>query len=311
MKKLLILIFAFLTISTVSEAQSRKYVSQFSHLQGYFNPGLTGFEGSMVRGFVRNQWAGWEGAPKNYFISAELDFGQLKGADASELGRNALGVNFMSDSYGAFLENELIVSYATKVRVSSGAYLRLGAGVNFNSVRLDGNSLSVEEANDPIIGKYLGGFANMNMIDLNLGIALTHNNYYVSYAVQNVHEGRINGGDVFINEKARVGLFQGGYRKEVKENVGLVGNFMWRHQNSLPDNIEANVKAILMKKFWVGLGHRFNYANNFHLGFILDKVRFGYVYEMPKSRSYLLPNSTHEFMIAFSIFERENPALIW
>ena len=54
MKKLLILLIS-LGLSTSLFAQSRKYISQFSHLQGYYNPGLTGYEGSMLRGFVRNQ----------------------------------------------------------------------------------------------------------------------------------------------------------------------------------------------------------------------------------------------------------------
>ncbi|MDF2158551.1 type IX secretion system membrane protein PorP/SprF [Algoriphagus sp. CAU 1675] len=311
MKKLLILIFIVLALPFQSEAQSRKYVSQFSHLQGYFNPSLTGYEGSMARGFVRNQWAGWEGTPKNYFISAELDFAELNDLDASELGKNAVGVNVMTDSYGAFRETDLILSYATRVQVSSNAYLRVGAGLNFNSVRLDGNNLTTEQANDPIVNKYLGNFANMTMVDFNLGIALTHNNYYLSYAVQNVNEGRINGGDVFMDKKPRIGIFQGGYRKEISETLSVAGNLMWRSQNNLPDNVEINAKAILMEKFWAGLGHRFSYANNFQLGFILEKLRVGYVYEMPISKSYLLPNSTHEFMVAFTIFSRDNPAWIW
>jgi hypothetical protein len=70
-------------------------------MQHYFNPSLTGNEGSMVRGFLRNQWAGWEGAPKIFLLSAELDFGQLSGGlDPSLLGKNALGISMIQDSYG-------------------------------------------------------------------------------------------------------------------------------------------------------------------------------------------------------------------
>ena len=76
MKKITILLLAIL-LSIASYGQSRKYMSQFSHLQGYFNPALTAYEGSMVKGLVRNQWAGWEGAPKSYFVSAELDFANM------------------------------------------------------------------------------------------------------------------------------------------------------------------------------------------------------------------------------------------
>ena len=107
MKKLLLLSLGIL-LSVGTFAQSRKYMSQFSHLQGYLNPALTAYEGSMVKGLVRNQWAGWEGAPKMNFVSAELDFANLGGN--SDLGKNAIGVNLLSDEYGAFKETELILS---------------------------------------------------------------------------------------------------------------------------------------------------------------------------------------------------------
>jgi len=96
MKKITTLILALL-LSIASFAQSRKYMSQFSHLQGYLNPALTAYEGSMVKGLVRNQWAGWEGAPKMNFVSAELDFANLGGN--SDLGKNAVGVNLLSVCY--------------------------------------------------------------------------------------------------------------------------------------------------------------------------------------------------------------------
>ena len=59
----LVLVLIWGLIGTDSLAQNRKFVSQFSEFQSYFNPALTGYEGSVVRGFVRNQWGGIEGAP--------------------------------------------------------------------------------------------------------------------------------------------------------------------------------------------------------------------------------------------------------
>ena len=116
MKKLLLLLSLGILLSIASFAQSRKYMSQFSHMQGYFNPALTAYEGTMVKGLVRNQWAGWEGAPKMNFVSAELDLANLGGS--SDLGKNAIGVNLLSDEYGAFTESELILSYSTRIQVS-------------------------------------------------------------------------------------------------------------------------------------------------------------------------------------------------
>jgi type IX secretion system PorP/SprF family membrane protein len=306
MKKLLLLSLGIL-LSIASFGQSRKYMSQFSHMQGYFNPALTAYEGSMVKGLVRNQWAGWEGAPKMYFVSAELDFANLGGS--SELGKNAVGVNVLSDEYGAFKETELILSYATRIRVSEKAGLRMGAGVNINSVRLDGTRLTTEQANDPILAQYVGGFADMNIVDFNMGMSVTHPNYYVSYAVHNINQGSISSGDIFMDKKPRVGIAQAGYRNQFSENMTVITNAMWRTQADLPANVEFNLKFLFKDKFWVGGGHRVDYANNAQLGVLMGKLRVGYVYEWPMLQSYLLPNPTHEFMVSFRLFGGN--AAIW
>lgn len=292
-------------------AQSRKYISQFSQLQGYYNPALTAYEGSMVKGLVRNQWAGWEGTPKTLFVSAELDFADMGGS--GQLGKNAIGVNLLSDEYGAFRETELILSYSTRIRLSEQAGLRLGAGLNFNSIRLDGNSLTTEQGNDPIVMQYIGGFANMSVVDFNLGLALTHPNYYVSYGVHNVNKGSISRGDVFMDTKPMVNIVQAGFRNGLTENLMLIFNGMYRNQSDLPDNIELNMKFLFYDRFWLGAGHRVNYANNLQFGLVLDKFRLGYGYEIPILNSYLLPNATHELMLTFSVFgTREGDrALIW
>jgi type IX secretion system PorP/SprF family membrane protein len=268
---------------------------------------LTAYEGSMVKGLVRNQWAGWEGAPKTYFVSAELDFANLGGS--SDLGKNAVGVNLLNDEYGAFTESELILSYATRIQVSEKAGLRMGAGLNINSIRLDGTRLTTEQANDPTLAQYVGGFADMNVLDLNIGMSITHPNYYLSYGVNNVNQGSISSGDVFMDKKPRVGIAQAGYRNRFSENLTVIGNGMWRSQEDLPANVEFNLKFLFKDKFWVGGGHRVDYANNAQLGVLMGKLRFGYVYEWPMLQSYLLPNPTHEFMVSMRLFGGD--AAIW
>jgi len=310
MKKTFTLIMLF-CLSTALFGQSRKYVSQFSHLQGYYNPALTGYEGSMLRGFVRNQWAGWEGAPKTSFASAELDFGQLSGeASGDILGKNAAGVSILHDQYGAFAETEFVASYASRIQIGERSNLRLGAGVSYKNVRLDGNSLTTEQANDPIVGQYLGSFSNMEILDFNLGLALTHPSYYVSYAVQHVNQGAISSGDIFMGRLPLMGIFQAGYRSRLNENLSLATNFMYRSQSDLPDNLELNIKVVLMDKIWLGGGHRIDYANNFQLGILFDRIRIGYIYEMPMVRSYLIQHVTHEFMLSYALFG-DRKGMIW
>lgn len=313
----MLLLSAFILSVHEMQAQTRKFVSQFSQFQGYFNPALTGYEGSMVRGFVRNQWGGIEGAPKTYFLSAELDFGELSGeSDPGLLGKNAFSVNLLQDNYGAFRENEVTVNYAARVRLTERHNLRLGTGVSYQSVRLDGNALTAEEASDPTIGQYLGTFSNMNVIDFNIGMALTHANYYISYGIHRVNGGNIQNGDEFMDGYPAEQMIQAGFREALNEHVGVIANGFFRSRKDLPDVLELNLKVLMMDRLWLGVGHRLDYATNAQVGFLVGKLRLGYVYEFPMADSYLLPGGIHEFSLALNLFrsnERrtKDEVLIW
>jgi type IX secretion system PorP/SprF family membrane protein len=309
----------FLAMSGLTFGQSRKNISQFSHFQSYFNPGLTGYEGSTVRGFVRNQWSGFEGAPKTYFFSTEIDFGELSGEeDPTLMGKNAMSVNLLHDTYGAFRDNELMISYASRVRLTENHNLRLGVGVNYQSIRLDGNALNAEEQNDPTLSQYIGAFSNMQFLDANIGLALTHRQYYISYAVHRINGGKISSGDNFINGYPAEQFVQVGFREAVSPNLALITNAFYRSRKDLPDLVEVNIKALLMDKIWVGAGHRVDYASNLQAGILTSRLRLGYLYEFSTGKNYLLPGSTHEFTVVLNLFKdnvknkfAQNEVLIW
>ncbi|WP_143960806.1 PorP/SprF family type IX secretion system membrane protein [Litoribacter populi] len=298
----LFLIMCFVKENSI--AQSRKHISQFSFFQSYYNPGLTGYEGSTLRGFVRNQWGGFQGAPKTMFFSGEFDFAELAGNhNAALTGKNAASVNLLYDSYGAFNETELMLGYATRIRLSHEHNLRLGAGVNYMNVRLDGTALSTEQQSDETLVGYLGSFADMQILDFNIGIALTHENYYLSYGMHNVNRGRFSQGDNFMDGRPVSYIVQAGFRGKLSENIGLIGNAFFREQEGVPYNLEANAKALFMNKLWLGVGHRLNYAHNFQTGFVMQNLRLGYVYELPVNRSFMMGGTIHEFMVIFHLFE--------
>lgn len=302
---------------SVSFGQSRKYISNFSFFQSYYNPGLTGYEGSAMRGFVRNQWSGMEGAPKTMFFSTEIDFGEMSGiVDPALMGKNAMSVNLLFDSYGAFNETEVMVSYASRIRISETHNLRLGAGVNYTNVRLDGSALSTEQQSDQTLAGYLGSFADMQILDFNLGMALTHHNYYISYGLHNVNRGKFSTGDNFMDGKPMAHMIQAGIRGAISDNMALIGNGFYRQQEGQPDNIEFNAKALFVDRLWLGAGHRVTYANNFQAGFILPTLRVGYLYELPMQNSGMMSGNIHEFMVIFHLFRdndrrHRNEILIW
>lgn len=299
-------IFIVLLVAGISgplKAQTRKYFGQFNQLQSYFNPALTGYEGSVVKGLVRNQWTGFDNAPQTYFLSAELDPMELNSVnDASLLGNTAVGLHVLQDNFGPFRQNELLLTYGARVRITRTTNLRLGVAANYNHVRLDGNNLTTEQVNDPTVNAFMNQFATMQIMDFNAGLAFTHENYYIGYGLQNIARGRVNRGDAFIDERPFVSVFNTGFKQSLNANFTVLTNLMYRVQNDLPYNLDVNVKVMALDQFWLGIGHRVNYANSYQIGFLMSNIKFGYALELPVSRSYLIPNPTHEFMISYFIF---------
>jgi hypothetical protein len=85
----------------------------------------------------------------------------------------------------------------------------------------------------------------------------------------------------------------------------LIFNAFYRIQKNLEDNVEFNLKALLMDRVWLGFGHRFDYATNAQVGIMTNRFRLGYVYEFPIASRYNLRGNTHEFSAVFNLF-RDN-----
>lgn len=284
-------------------AQSRKIISQFQEIQGYFNPSLVGYKGTELKSVVRNQWASLDRNPKSFYLGADLDFTDLIGkSDSNVEGKNAIGFSLFSDSHGAFKENQFLLNYSSRIRISKSANLRLGAGVFYQAVRLDGNFLTFEQQNDPRLSPLQGRVSDQQFLDLNLGIALTHANYYIGFSSQRVNSGRISMGDDFIDLVPREQIIQAGYHNSITPNMKISTDFMFRTWNGGKDILDMNFKVFFKDAFWIGFGHRFDYASSIQTGIQVKKIRFGYIYEISSVSSRLLPGNIQEFMLSYALF---------
>jgi len=83
-----------------------------------------------------------------------MDFAETRaGEDPALMGKWAYSINLLHDTYGAFKKTTFLAAYARRVKVSASHQLRLGAGLNYQTIRLDVNALTSEQAGDPLIGQ--------------------------------------------------------------------------------------------------------------------------------------------------------------
>lgn len=321
--KNLILFICLLFLVLGASAQTRKHIANFSLFQQYFNPALTGYEGSMVKTYYRDQWAGFEDAPRTIFASVEMDLADmsawrrtdvLKTRESDSFSRqagakHAWGFSVLHDSFGPFGETQLNLSYASRVKLSEKLGLRAGAAFTYGFQRLNGNKLVLDQPGDAQFADYLNRQNRSGKFDMNLGVMLAGEDFYLGYALQDAAQGGITSGDNFLNNTfAMQHVAQAGFRRAVSDEIGLITNGIFRYDSHQQKTTEVQAKAVYQNSVWAGGGYRHNLAYTFNAGIRVNQFRFGYVHEIPTGDARI-PKHTSEFMVTYNLIDVKYPRL--
>ena len=329
MKKISIIIGIVLAAFGV-QAQNRKYIGNFSLFQQYYNPALTGYEGSVVKSFYRDQWTGYQDAPRTLFISGELDLADVKslgqrrsGArNGATGGKHAVGLSILNDTFGAFKESQVNVSYSSKIQLSDLLSLRGGAAITYNLNRLDETRLTFDDITDSEYQNLMrNGNNSVHKLGINAGLMLTGTDFYVGYAVQDLTKGALAGGDAYLEDTyALQHIVQGGYRRGITDQFGLVLNTLYRYDSKLKGNLEEQLKGVWDDTYWAGVGYRHNRAITLTAGMrVKNQFKLGYLREMPSGQGKGVNVGSNELFITYNLipaaatpsFKKQKPVTIW
>ncbi len=309
--KKVILAACILFIYSASQGQSRKHASNFSIFQQYYNPAFTGFKGSVIKSYYRNQWAGFDGAPKTIFISGEVNLSDyLKkneliisdDAVVSKGIQHAIGLSVLNDTFGPFVETQIFASYKSLVNLTRKVRLQTGATVAYHAQTLDGSKLTSEEATDPHLYHYMNHTSRSGRLDFNIGVALSGQDFYAGYAMQNIRGGLGESKkDFFRNNSKMHYIVQGGYRRSVSDKVGIVFNGLFRFDSQLKETIEGQVKGVFYNAAWLGMGYRNLLAYSLNIGFRMKQLQIGYAYEIPVGDAHMTGSGTNEIMATYDL----------
>ncbi|PSR55937.1 hypothetical protein AHMF7605_21740 [Adhaeribacter arboris] len=312
MKKFLIIVLVMASAWRV-QAQNRKQIANFSLVPHYFNPALTGQDGSVLKSIYRNQWTGFENAPKTLFISAELDLADLttwkdgnkpdQGSNQYLGAKNAVGLSLLRDTFGPYRQTQLFLNYSSRVRLSEKLSLRAGAAITYDATSLDQTKLAVDVTNDP---KYQNLFANDNTrvtkVDVNVGVMLMAEDYYIGYALQDAAKGKLSSGGNYLEDAFPTNhVVQAGYRKGISDQFGLIVNGIYRYDSKLRETIEGQLKGVINNSFWAGVGYRQDLAYSFTGGMRFNQVRIGYTYETTSGKASRINGGSNEIVLIYNL----------
>jgi type IX secretion system PorP/SprF family membrane protein len=277
----------------------------------YNNPAMTGaFMRPSFYSTYRNQWPEISGGFITFHTGADAHLDAVHGG---------LGVRYMfnNDGLGTLITQNIGLSYAFRANLTEKAALRMGIGISHLQYTIDWGKLNFGDQIDPLYGfiyeqNAILGPTHRRLIKTDLGLALLHQRYLISYAALNANQPDRGFSGVSILPIRH--YVQAALLAKLGDNNGLVFDATYQRQQMFNQLLlKANYYNRYMR---IGTGIRNRDAVIGMIGGQLRQFRFSYIYEMTISKLTNAKSGSHEVQFTWSLqsakgMDRECPAVLW
>jgi len=293
MKRILILVLAFLSVGIVSAQQ----VPQFS--QNMFNklannPGFAGSRGVIATSVLhRSQWMGVEGAPstQNFSVDAEIPF--LNGG---------VGLNIVKDEIAQFSNLGLQASYAFRIKLGIGQ-LGLGMSVGMYQSGVNGADFNPAQSGDNAIPMAM---VDGSKLDLGAGAYFNTQDVYIGISSAHLSQPVVEWSDGKQYALKRHYFLIAGYYYELNPVLSLNPSIYLKNAPGV-SQLDVNANLIYNNKMWGGVSYRLDEGLILLAGMnITDDFRFGIGYDVTMVNP--LGNS-FEVMLGYNFKIKRNNAI--
>lgn len=286
MKKTLLLLVCGL-VCTNAIAQQDPIYAQYLINPVVINPAFTGNNERFNAGFqYRTQWAGVDGNPVTYNFNSNI-----------ALVNNKVGAGILvtQDKIGDNRTTEFSTAYAYKIKLSKSTF---SFGLQAGAIRVsnDLSALRIRDDSDPNFSFY-----NEMKFNIGTGVLWKSDRYLVSFSVPRLLPVSISQGGQSIQIYNRNFYLMGAYEFFLNERVRLRPTTLLRITSGSPISADIGMNVNLENIYMAGLFTR--NLNTFGVLFqmLVKQYRFGYVFEVPASRSSSLRYTSHELTLGVSL----------
>lgn len=288
MKKLFYFLFLLIFVNLAAKAQQDPQFSFNKVTQLTVNPGYAGSNDALT-GLILNryQWSSFEGAPKTLLFSVETTtniFG----------GKSGVGLNIISDELG--LEKNILVNFNYSYHKTTNLG-NLGIGVSFGlfnkSITSDWNLDNTvpngwqytSASDDPWIPTE---DVSQVTFDSGLGLYLKSNDYFASFSVTHINEGKIRyGGSDAYFALARHYYLSGGYNISLNNPLFQLRPAIFIKSDLVglaSSQVDFNVNLVYKEIFTGGLNYRLDDAITLLVGVEMKNgLNLGVAYDITTS----------------------------
>lgn len=285
----LVLIFGCLFASAQQDPQFNLY--QFNQM--VINPAYAGARDAIaVVGDVRNQWTGFEGAPRTSCLS-------IHGPIANK--HIGIGLTVVNDVMGPRNLFGIYGNFAYILKLSNKYKLSFGINGGLNRFQFDFSKISFKSYETSTSFYQV---QNYNKLDINSGIYLRSNTFFAGLSTTHLYNGdvyNISDSSSTLSYRLRTHMFFTlGKSFSLGEKVIFAPTLAYRVVNSKA-NGDLNLNFFLFKKLWLGVFSRGGYGPGFLLQYYInDKIRVGYSFDTG-SRDARKLGPSHEVMFGIDL----------
>ena len=267
-----LLIFAFTIKSSI--AQQTTLNNLYVQNRFLFNPANTGIFGNPYAFLnVKNQWAGFPGAPKTRTFGLHSMINESMG----------LGGMLVSDNRGHFTKFSALLAYSYRVKFNDDNFLIFGMDAGVENRELDQSAMIMPDPNDPVLTSDA-----YNHVGFGSGVGLKYmykNKLQVDLAAPRLFEdyNPNDANDEFISKRELQGMLSYAFyasEDRLKIEPSVLGRYYMSYAAS--PLIDANLIVGWDNLFWLGTTYRTNGSFIFSGGFDYRNICLGYAYAYEK-----------------------------
>jgi len=283
-------------------AQQNVQYTQYTYNKLWMNPGYAGSHDiACVQAISRNQWIGFDGAPKSQSANFHTPlFGNKVGMGIS-VNHDELGP---TDNYFASL------NYAYRIPIEKGK-LSVGLQASLTSINVDFTKLNSLENGDGLVPD-----ENLTRTVPNFGIGAYYSNkkYFVGLSIPFLLQNDISftdGAENNINSNQEIHAYlMAGVIMKISNTVKFSPSILLKQAANSPFDMDLNTSFIFFDRLWVGGGFRLGGSErqgnaesvNLVMQYQLTHgLRIGTAYDHTLSELSAYNNGTIEFMAQFCI----------
>jgi type IX secretion system PorP/SprF family membrane protein len=268
-------------------AQQDPIYAQYLTNPMLLNPSYAGLNNNLqVNAGYRMQWMGLESSPRTFNLNGNMSIVDNKAG---------VGASLVSDHIGNTTITEFNAAFAYKLKIQEDLTFSFGMQGGVLGFKTNNNDLNIRDAGDAAFPE---GTTRSSNINLGAGVSLMSDKFFIGLSVPRMLPSKINSGSQQFELYNQHFYLFGAYVHPLNEHLRLKPSLLLRGVKGAPLSADVamslNINMVHTAGIFVRNLNAFGVLLQTMIG---EKLRLGYVFELPSSKSVGAQFTTHEIQL--------------